>query len=502
MQDSSDLGLMKESQLRPKASLFDPTRWGLSAEAIASLGDSLYKLWGRFRHCFKTRTRDTSQRALDYLRGQLAMDDKRTFLNIDRHLNGGDGQGMQHFMSNSAWSGQSVFRQIRQDVVSLELPFKGSTLIMDETADEKAGTNSAGASRQYNGRLGKVDLCRVDTFLSYYHAQARLWTIVDGELFLPKEWFGESFAQKREKLGIPKGRVFETKGQQGMKMIKRVKAEEFPFELVACDSLYGRDAQFRAALEADRLEYAAQVPSDTRVYLKRPVVGMPQKKGKKGRHPKRLRVLSEDKAQEVRELAKSSETVWDKVNVRHTERGILEEDFAVMRVWTLTEDRRLREEWLVIRREDSGDCSYFLLNSPPDTPKADLIEKSCRRYFIERTIEDAKMQLGWDDFCAQKYRAWEHHLALTGLAMWFVALTKWDWSQRYGRDTELMHQLELEVLPALSTANVRELLKASMPLPRLTPEQAMQLVATHLVNRARSTSSRLKSRGKSYDDSS
>ena len=47
-----------------------------------------------------------------------------------------------------------------------------------------------------------------------------------------------------------------------------------------------------------------------------------------------------------------------------------------------------------------------------------------------------------------------------------------------------------------STANVRELLKAVLPLPQLTPQEAMDLVITHLINRARSTSSRLKSQVK------
>jgi hypothetical protein len=36
-------------------------------------------------------------------------------------------------------------------------------------------------------------------------------------------------------------------------------------------------------------------------------------------------------------------------------------------------------------------------------------------------------------------------------------------------------------LPALSTANVRELLKAVLPVPQLTPQQATELVITHLV---------------------
>jgi hypothetical protein len=36
--------------------------------------------------------------------------------------------------------------------------------------------------------------------------------------------------------------------------------------------------------------------------------------------------------------------------------------------------------------------------------------------------------LGWDDLQAQKYRAWEHQLALTILAAWFIAQVKLHWS--------------------------------------------------------------------------
>jgi len=51
-------------------------------------------------------------------------------------------------------------------------------------------------------------------------------------------------------------------------------------------------------------------------------------------------------------------------------------------------------------------------------------------------------------------------------------------------------------LPALSTANVREILRAVMPLPQLSPEKAQAQVIKHLVNRSRSTASRLRQRRK------
>jgi hypothetical protein len=63
----------------------------------------------------------------------------------------------------------------------------------------------------------------------------------------------------------------------------------------------------------------------------------------------------------------------------------------------------------------------------------------------------------------------------------------------------LAQELELKALPALSVANVRELLLAAMPLPQLSSSQATRLVVKHLVNRSRSIRSRHKSQGKKRD---
>ena len=100
-----------------EGTLHDPRRWGLSSEAIGTLGERLYEFWQRFCGCFKTCTRDTSGRAYDYLRGQLTMDGERNFANMARNMTGDDGQALPHFMSHSPWSGPSVFRQDRKSVV-------------------------------------------------------------------------------------------------------------------------------------------------------------------------------------------------------------------------------------------------------------------------------------------------------------------------------------------------------------------------------------------------
>jgi predicted Co/Zn/Cd cation transporter (cation efflux family) len=87
---------------------------------------------------------------------------------------------------------------------------------------------------------------------------------------------------------------------------------------------------------------------------------------------------------------------------------------------------------------------------------------------------------------------------LTILAAWFINETRFDWKQlRLKQDPALLEKYEVEVLPQLSVGNVRELLRAALPLPQLSSEEAAQLVVTHLVNRTRSRKSRLrKAKGK------
>jgi SRSO17 transposase len=129
-------------------------------------------------------------------------------------------------------------------------------------------------------------------------------------------------------------------------------------------------------------------------------------------------------------------------------------------------------------------------------PLEQMTRRKSQRYFVERAIQDAKSEFGWDEFQAVKYRAWEHHLALTILASWFIAETRLDWMQAHPQDPTLLEHYTIDVLPALSVANVREMLGAALPLPQLSSAQAVALVVYHLDNRTRSRQSKLKRRFK------
>jgi len=183
------------------------------------------------------------------------------------------------------------------------------------------------------------------------------------------------------------------------------------------------------------------------------------------------------------------------VRVRASERGEINDSFSALRVWTTDGQQPPVEEWLVMRRDDEGTLYFALSNADAQTPLERLAWGKCQRQFVECSNQEAKSEVGWDELRAQKYLAWEHHLALTIMATWFIAQTKLEWRQKYPRQEELKQELGVDELPALSTANIRELLRAVMPLPQLTVAGATRLVVERLVNRARSRKSRMEAMG-------
>jgi len=393
-------------------------------------------------------------------------------------------QNMQHFMSESPWPGRALIAEIREDI-KMHPEFQSrAMLVIDESADEKAGEHSAGAGRQHNGRLGKIEMSQVGVFGALVTPRVNTW--IDGELYFPKRWFEDNFAKRRQKIGMPEDLIFKKKPELAWEIIQRAKDSKVPFEAVDMDDLYGRNTVLRRRLDENQIEYYGDVPKDTFVYLNKPKISYP--KTKRGKRSQRYEISTQHRYQ-VQHLGNHPTMEWATLTLRPNERGQLQARFGRCRVWTVHKGQ-CYQEWLLIR-QDKQRKTYVLSNASPDISLKTMAWRKSHRYFIERSNQDAKSEFGWDEFQAIKYLAWEHQLALTILASWFVAETRLDWMTRFERDPALFEQYEIEVLPLLSVGNVRELLRAALPLDHLSSQDAAALVVKHLVNRTRSRKSRL-----------
>ena len=450
------------------------------------MGERLERFWRYYGQGTRTATRDTSRYGLAYVSSLLRLEAKRTIASIGR-VSGVGAQNMQHFISQSPWSARDPIGRV-QEAVAQRRELVGGVLIVDESGDEKFGDAGAGVARQYNGRHRQVERCQVGVYLAY--VQGTTWTWLDGELYLPEGWFTADYAKRRQKAEIPAERRYQKKTELGWQMIQRARAAGIPFVAVTFDSHYGHEAGLRDQCRAAGLEYYADVKGNDSVYLQDP--GAAFVPNRTGRIAKRPHVLQQW-AYRVDELANHPTTQWHAIRLRAHERGILHADFAVRPVWTIRPDNRIVAETLLMRR-DGEHLTFSLTNAPADTPLEVLAQRKSQRYFVERSIQDAKSEFGWDEFQAIKYRAWEHQLALTILASWFIAETRLDWAHDHPPAPALAQHYATDRLPALSVANVRDLLRAVLPLPQLSPQQAARLVVEHLDNRARSRRSRLKNR--------
>jgi len=179
-------------------------QWGISLEEVDQLGERLIRFYERFRSYLQTKTRNTSEYGLGYLSGLLRMETKRNMANVGRKT-AVSGQNLQHFMSNSPWSGRALIEAIQNEIKG-HPAFQEAMLVLDESAEAKAGEQIAGAGRQYNGRMGAVEVSQVGVFLSWSPRRSTPGSMVSCS-FPP---IGLKIAQRRsvKRWAFPKGGAF------------------------------------------------------------------------------------------------------------------------------------------------------------------------------------------------------------------------------------------------------------------------------------------------------
>lgn len=449
----------------------------LSVEDIQAQAEALVEFHRQYEVYFQTKTRDNSTQALEYLKGQLLLKSKRNMSQMATEITEINEQALSHFTSTSPWDDASLTVQIGQDAVLLIGP--QGALILDESGNPKQGDKSVGVARQYCGRLGKVDNCQVGVFVAY--AKAGQTTLIDKRLYLPQEWIDDP--DRCRQAGVPEQElVFRKKSELGLELILQARKNGIPFTFVDMDAHYGQQAWLLSRLAAENIEYMAEIPADTRVYLAYPPVGIPERKGSKGRQPSKNRVL-EGQPLEVRSLLTTDKLTWTLMKVRDTARGELWIKFARLRVYRLEDELPVAQPvWLCLRQElDTGEVKFAFSNAPTNSPKKVLADKMCTRYWVERALEDAKGLAGLAEYQVIGWRGWHHHMTMTMLAMLFLLTLRKNWVSQ---------------APMLTLQDAKQILEMILPKKTLTLEDAVKIIEKKHLNRYSSRNSRLKKQRK------
>ena len=107
------------------------------------------------------------------------------------------------------------------------------------------------------------------------------------------------------------------------------------------------------------------------------------------------------------------------------------------------------QTWLIIREDEAGNHrKYQFTNAAPDTFFTRLAQMSHSRYWISRAIQDAKGEVGLDEYQVRGWRGWHHQMTLVLLAMLFLFELQLDWKPLAQR---------------LTLRDVKEILEVTLP---------------------------------------
>lgn len=335
-------------------------------------------------------------------------------------------RSLQEFLSLFRWDEQGV-RDRLQRRVARRHGHPHSIGIIDETSFAKKGTETACVQRQHCGSLGKIENCVVSVHLGY--AAGDFHTLLDGELFLPKETWHER-RHRCQAAGIPDDVVYRPKWEIALGQVQRALRNGVRFTWWTFDEYYGSKPGFLRGLEGLGQNYMAEMPVSFMCWTRPPEVRYREhareRSGKSGVRA-RLKVRNTP-AVEVRNIMKHSPVMravpWERYCVKDGHKGPMVWEAKRIPVW-IKDDAGLPigPYILVVARGvlNTLEIKYFLSNAPESTPTETLLLAAFSRWRVERVFEDSKTELGMDHFEVRRYLSIQRHLILTCVSHLFLS---------------------------------------------------------------------------------
>jgi SRSO17 transposase len=342
------------------------------------------------------RRREARERARRYLEGLLLRVERKNGWQLAEALGEGGPQGMQRLLNAADWDAEAVRDDLRSYVLEHLSDEPSGVLVIDETGFVKKGTKSAGVARQYSGTAGRRENQQIGVFLLY--ASDHGAAFIDRALYLPDEWMGD--AARREEAHIPEQVGFATKGELARELLARAFAAGVPARWVVGDTVYSGD-EVRRWLEGQGRSYVLAVPSTHGVWTRAHQVTVEQ--------------LVERHVPAV---------AWARLSAGEGSQGPRWYDWACLRLpYTTAADKG---QWLLARRScsDPKEVAYYRVFGPAETPVEEMVRVAGRRWTIEEGFEQAKGEVGLDQYEARRYDAWYRHITLALFAHAYLEVTR------------------------------------------------------------------------------
>jgi len=298
---------------------------------------------------------------------------------------------MQALLAEHAWDWKAALAALQRFILA-HLGDAEAIVVLDETAELKKGTMTAGVSRQHAGITGQVENCQTVVFAAYVTARGH--TLSGFRLYLPKQWCGDK--QRRQRAHVPDETEFATKPALGTAMITAAAGAGVPFAWAAADEVYGRSSRLREACETNGKGYVLAVPVNFAVTLP---------SGRKATVAAAARLIPA--------------SAWETRSCGPGCKG--HRDYAW--AWAATASPRHQ---VLIRRSlsDPSDLAFFYCHVPEGRPVtlAILVTVTGKRWPVEECHQQGKGQAGLDQHQVRTWHSFHRHTVLSMCAQALLAV--------------------------------------------------------------------------------
>ena len=355
----------------------------------------------RAHECIAGRFRrpEPRRRALAYLRGLLSPVERKNGWQLAEQAGDATPDGVQRLLYNYRWDADLV-RDDLGDYVVEHLGCADGVVVVDETGFLKKGDKSAGVQRQYSGTAGRIENCQVGVFLAYAGVKGR--TLLDRELYLPQVWARDW--ERRRGAGVPDSVGFRTKPQLAQLMLGRTLESGVPFAWFTGDEVYGSDRNLRLWLEREEIAHVMAIKSNEKLWALT------------DRGPLQVRA--------DRLAAGVEESAWVRCSAGNGAKGPRVYDWAAVDIRPLREPGK--GHWLLARRSVAkpGELAFYVCFGSADTTLEELVRVAGTRWAIEECFEEAKGEVGLDQYEVRRWDGWYQHITLAMLAQAYLAVIR------------------------------------------------------------------------------
>jgi SRSO17 transposase len=220
-------------------------------------------------------------------------------------------------------------------------------------------------------------------------------------LYLPEAWTADPQRWKRARVSPEV--TFQTKPEIALSLLDQGRAWGVPHRAVVADPDYGDNPNFLAGLEEGNERYVVAVRCGVEV---------------------RLNCQGASASQRVDQvLATLPKCQWRTIRWRHGTKGWLRQKVVALRAWRLTAKGEAHLGWLLGERAARGqpeERKFYWSNLPASASLEELVDYAHRRHAIEQFHEEAKEELGWDQYQGRLWPGFHRHAVTVMLAMSFL----------------------------------------------------------------------------------